>query len=132
MLLVIPAARAASPDCVATNGALVDQYAAAINAHDTSTFPKLFPENYIQNSGRSPSGLPAQSENWRRLFAVMPDVVLKVEDRVITCDRVVTRNTLTATHTQPFQGIAPTGKRFVLRTIDIWRVENGKLAEHWD
>jgi predicted ester cyclase len=37
-----------------------------------------------------------------------------------------------ATHTQPLQGIAPTGRRFTLRTIDIWRVENGKLAEHWD
>ena len=23
-------------------------------------------------------------------------------------------------------------RRFVLRTIDIWRVENGKFAEHWD
>jgi predicted ester cyclase len=40
--------------------------------------------------------------------------------------------TFNATHTQPLLGIAPTGRRFALRTIDIWRVENGKLAEHWD
>ena len=42
------------------------------------------------------------------------------------------RMSLDATHTQPLQGGAPTGKRFTLRTIDIWRVENGKFAEHWD
>ena len=62
----------------------------------------------------------------------MPDVQLRIEDRIIAGDRVVARNTFLATHTQPLQGIAPTGKRFGLRTIDIWRVENGKLAEHWD
>ena len=39
---------------------------------------------------------------------------------------------LSATHTQPLLGIARTGRRFTLRTIDIWRVENGKFAEHWD
>ena len=62
----------------------------------------------------------------------MPDVEARVEDRIIAGDRVVARMSLTATHTQPLQGIAPTGRRFTLRTIDIWRVENGKFAEHWD
>jgi SnoaL-like polyketide cyclase len=31
-----------------------------------------------------------------------------------------------------FLGIAPTGKQVTINTIDIWRVEGGKLAEHWD
>ena len=26
----------------------------------------------------------------------------------------------------------PTGKRVVMRSIDIWRVRDGRLAEHWD
>jgi predicted ester cyclase len=30
------------------------------------------------------------------------------------------------------QGIAPTGRKISFATIDIWRVECGKLAEHWD
>ena len=41
--------------------ALLDRYLAAVNAHDTSKFPELFSESYIQHSGRSPSGLQAQS-----------------------------------------------------------------------
>ena len=112
--------------------ALLDKYVAAVNAHDTSTFGDIHTENYIQHSGRSPNGLAAQIENFRVIFARMPDVRATVEDRIIQGDKVVARMTFSATHTQPLQGIAPTGRRFTLRTIDIWRVENGKLAEHWD
>ncbi len=116
----------------AVGNALLDKYVAAVNAHDTSSFAEIHTESYIQHSGRSPNGLPALIENFRGIFGRMPDVRAQVEDRIIAGDKVVARMTFSATHTQPLQGIAPTGRRFTLRTIDIWRVENGKLAEHWD
>ena len=116
----------------AIGSALLDKYVAAVNAHDTSSFPEIHTESYIQNSGRSPNGLAAQIETFRGIFGRMPDVQMRVEDRIIAGDRVVARMSFSATHTQPLQGIAPTGRRFTLRTIDIWRVENGKFAEHWD
>lgn len=119
-------------DIEAIGSALLDKYVAAVNAHDTSTFADIHTESYIQHSGRSPNGLAAQIENFRAIFSRMPDVQARVEDRIIAGDKVVARMTFSATHTQPLQGIAPTGRRFNLRTIDIWRVENGKLAEHWD
>ena len=112
--------------------ALVDRYVAAVNAHDTASFPQLFTESYIQHSGRSPSGLAAQIENFQRIFVAMPDISMKVEDRIIAGEKVVARNTFSATHTQTVRGIAPTGKPFSFHTIDIWRIENGKFAEHWD
>jgi predicted ester cyclase len=116
----------------AAASALLDKYVAAVNARDTSSFGDIHAENYIQHSGRSANGLAAQIENFRTIFARMPDVEARVEDRIIQCDKIVARMTFSATHTQAMQGIAPTGRRFTLRTIDIWRVENGKLAEHWD
>jgi predicted ester cyclase len=116
----------------AIGSALLDKYVAAVNAHDTSSFPELHTESYIQHSGRSPNGLAAQIENFRGIFGRMPDVQTRVEDRIIAGDKVVARMSFSATHTQPLLGIAPTGRRFTLRTIDIWRVENGKFAEHWD
>jgi steroid delta-isomerase-like uncharacterized protein len=131
-------AAAASPDCPAAanaeaiGAALLDKYVSAVNAHDTSSFPELFTGSYIQHSGRSPSGLDAQIENFRKIFAATPDHRMHVEDRIIAGDKVVARTTHTATHTQTFRGIPPTGKPFTYRTIDIWRVENGKFAEHWD
>ena len=128
--VAIEAAESRTPEQIAS--ALLDRYVAAVNAHDTSSFGEIHTENYIQHSGRSPNGLAAQIENFRAIFARMPDVQATVEDRIIQGDKIVARMTFAATHTQPMQGIAPTGKRFTLRTIDIWRVENGKLAEHWD
>jgi predicted ester cyclase len=125
---------AASADCPAAasaeaiGAALLDKYVAAVNAHDTSSFPELFTGSCIQHSGRSPSGLAAQIENFRKVFAATPDHRMHVEDRIIAGDKVAARTT----HTQTFRGIPPTGKPFSYTTIDTWRVENGKFAEHWD
>jgi steroid delta-isomerase-like uncharacterized protein len=116
----------------AIGAALLDKYVAAVNAHDVSSFPELFTESYIQHSGRSPSGLGAQIENFRKVFAATPDHRWHVEDRIIAGDKVVARSTHSATHTGTFRGIPPTGKPFTYTTFDIWRVENGKFAEHWD
>jgi len=88
-------ATAASADCPAAanveaiGAALLDKYVAAVNAHDTSSFPELFTESYIQHSGRSASGLGAQIENFRKVFAATPDHRMLVEDRIIAGDKVV-------------------------------------------
>jgi steroid delta-isomerase-like uncharacterized protein len=136
--LVPRRAALAAEDCQAMDrahqigNALLDRYATAINAHDASSFPEVFTETYLQRSGRSPSGLAAQIENFQRILAAMPDLRLRIDDRVIAGDKVVARTTYTATHTRAIRGIAPTGRAFSFRTIDIWRIENGKFAEHWD
>ena len=116
----------------AVGSSLLDRYVAAVNAHDTAPFPELFAETYIQHSGRSTSGLAAQIENFRRILTSMPDLRLWVEDSIIAGDKVVARNRYSATHTQTIRDVPPTGKTFAFRTIDIWRIENGKFAEHWD
>ena len=116
----------------AIGSAILDKYVAAINAHDTRSFPGIFTESYIQHSGRSPSGLAATIELFKGVFAATPDHQMKVDERIIAGDKVVARTTHSATHTHTFRGIPPTGKPFTYRTIDIWRVENGKFAEHWD
>jgi predicted ester cyclase len=111
---------------------LLDRYLAAVNAHDTSQFPEIFAESYIQHSGRSPSGLQAQIANYQRIFENWPDIQWRIDDRIFGRDKVVVRTTLTATHTKTIQGFPPTGKRVTWGTIDIWRVETGRFAEHWD
>jgi steroid delta-isomerase-like uncharacterized protein len=130
-----PSSNAADPtasNAEAIGSAILDKYVAAINAHDTSSFPEIFTESYIQHSGRSSSGLAATIELFKGVFAATPDHQMKVDERIIAGDKVVARTTHSATHTHTFRGIPPTGEHFTYRTIDIWRVENGKFAEHWD
>ena len=39
--------------------------------------------------------------------------------------------TMRGTHLGEFEGIAPTGKRVEVRAIDIYRITEGKIVEHW-
>src|SRR4051812_12467985 len=88
--LMAPPREALAEGCAEEFGAaLLDKYMAAVNAHDTSAFPQIFTESYIQHSGRSASGLAAQIENFRRIVAAMPDVRMRVEDRIIAGDKLV-------------------------------------------
>ncbi len=54
------------------------------------------------------------------------------DDIVAGGDKVVVRYRAEGTHTGPFRGIAPTGKRVVIKGVEIHRVEQGKIAEAWN
>ena len=54
-----------------------------------------------------------------------------VEDVIAEGDRVVVRWTHAGTHSGSFLGIPPTGRSFDMAGIDIYRIENDRMAEHW-
>jgi steroid delta-isomerase-like uncharacterized protein len=54
-----------------------------------------------------------------------------VEDLIAEGDRVVVRWTNTGTHIGNFAGIPATGRTFTIAGIDIYRVADGQLCEHW-
>lgn len=49
----------------------------------------------------------------------------------VTGDIVWTHYRSTGEHTGYFMGQEPTNKKFTIDVIDIARIENGKLVEHW-
>lgn len=55
-----------------------------------------------------------------------------VEDVITEGDRVVVRWTNAGTHAGEFAGMPATGRTFTIGGIDIYRVRDGLLAEHWD
>jgi predicted ester cyclase len=60
-----------------------------------------------------------------------PDLSITVEDLMVEGDRVAARVTMRGTHRGEFQGIAPTGKRVEIKAIDMFRITNSKIVEHW-
>jgi predicted ester cyclase len=54
-----------------------------------------------------------------------------VHDVIAEHDRVVVRWSNVGTHSGEFLGIPPTGRSFDFAGIDIYRIENDRLAEHW-
>ena len=60
-----------------------------------------------------------------------PDFHHTVEDLVAEGDKVVPRLTLRGTHQGDFQGLPPTGKQVTFSGINVMRLEDGKIVEHW-
>ena len=60
-----------------------------------------------------------------------PDLTIRIEDVMAEGDWDTARVTMRGTHRGEFQGIAPTGKRVEVRAIDMFRIEDGKIIEHW-
>ena len=55
----------------------------------------------------------------------------EVEDVFGSGDRVALRVTLDGTHAREFMGRPATGRSFSMGQTHIFRVEDGKVAEHW-
>ena len=61
-----------------------------------------------------------------------PDIRPKtVEPTLVDGDLEAARVVLTGTHEGELMGVPPTGRTVEFESIDIIRVEDGKVAEHW-
>ena len=72
-------------------------------------------------------------EGLKQLIAMgitaFPDWLETVEDVIAEGDKVWVRLTYTGTHKGAFMGLPPTGKKINSKAVDIYRIENGKLAQ---
>jgi steroid delta-isomerase-like uncharacterized protein len=66
-----------------------------------------------------------------RVRAGLSDVSMTVEDTVADADRVAVRLTSRARHSGEFMGMAPTGKTYEIEEMHLFRIADGRIAEHW-
>ena len=111
---------------------LTATYLAMLNTHDPDLVDRFVAENYINHNAFVADGREANRQFWTVFFAGLPDVTATMEDLVVSGDRVVGRFVYRGTHTGNLMGIPATGSPVEMRSIDIWRVENGMFVEHWD
>ncbi len=111
---------------------LADLYVEMINTHDPDLVDRFVAEDYVNHNAFVADGREANRQFWAVFFTGLPDVSVTMEDLVISGDRVVGRFIYRGTHTGDLMGIPATGKPVEMRSIDIWRVQNGMFVEHWD
>ena len=112
---------------------LAETFLKMINTHAPDLVDQFEAEGYINHEALfSAEGRAANQQFWAAFFTGLPDVKVTMEDLIISGDRVVGRFTYRGTHTGDLVGIPATGKQVEMRSIDIWRVQNGMFAEHWD
>jgi len=111
--------------------AIVRRVLRAMETGDEAEFDAVIAEDYVQHNhlgnGREP--VKKMVGSLRRAF---PDLKVVVEDLLSDGDRVVARVTISGTHQGRFLGVDPTDKPITIRSVDIWRIEDGRLKEHWD
>jgi predicted ester cyclase len=86
------------------------------------------------NHSPLPGELPGP-EGIRQTYAIMKaafeDFHVTVEQLLAERDMVAERLTISGTHTGEYLSIPPTGRRFSVEELNIYRVAQGKIAERW-
>ena len=79
-----------------------------------------------------PSGLPQGPSQFLSLhLTAFPDVKATVEDLLADGDKVVALVSYRGTHQGAFMASSPTGKPISVMGINIFRIVNGQMVEHW-
>ena len=111
---------------------LTDVYVTMLNTHDADLVDNFIAEDYVNHNPFVAGGREGNRQFWTAFFAALPDLSATIEDLVVAGDRVVGRFVYRGTHTGDLMGIPASGNSVEMRSIDIWRVQDGLFVEHWD
>src|SRR5215831_20241342 len=96
-------------------------------------FDELFADDFTDHTPQ-PNTTPDKA-GVRKLYtyirAAFPDFHAEIHWQLADGDRVTTYKTYHGTHEGPFLGVAPTHRKIHFETVDVMRVQNGKITDHW-
>jgi steroid delta-isomerase-like uncharacterized protein len=96
-------------------------------------FDELFADDFVDHTPQ-PGGTPDKA-GARTLYAALrqafPDFHAVIHWQSADGDRVTTYKTYHGTHKGVLFGLAPTGRTIQFDTVDVMRVTNGRITEHW-
>jgi steroid delta-isomerase-like uncharacterized protein len=88
--------------------------------------------DFVEHNPNLPPGLAGKKQFITSLMAGFSNYHGDIEDMIAEGDKVVTRTRWTGTQDGPFVGRPATGNKVEFTTSDFYRIENGKIVEHWD
>ena len=101
--------------------------------HDLSGLDVCMRDDYIQHNPDVPTGKAGFKKFFEETFLAIPDFKYTLKKIVAEGDIVMAYCTTTGTHTG---GVwlqkKASGNKLNFDVVDIFRVQDGKIAEHWD
>jgi steroid delta-isomerase-like uncharacterized protein len=94
---------------------------------------ELFAEDFVDHTPQ-PGMTPNKDgvrDLYHRLRVAFPDFRADIHWQAADGELVTTYKTYHGTHQGLFLGVAPTGRTIHFETVDVMRVRNGKITEHW-
>ena len=108
------------------------------NQHNLAAADDIFHPDFVNHyapGGHPLEPTPRPAGGFQAFYGMIlqafPDASVEINEQLAERDMVATRKTLRGTHRGEIWGLPPTGNRVELEFIDIFRVKDGKLIEHW-
>ena len=118
-----------NPKYAANKKLVYDMWREFIEAGHVEVAEKYFTESYIQHNPNAPTGRKALVElrsKWAKPQAVSDTIKRQVVAIIAEGDLVVI--SFVSERTDPNE----INKKYTTTHFDMFRIENGKIAEHWD
>lgn len=108
-------------------------YEDVVNAHNVEAIHLYASDKYLEHQYDThfDSDLKGVKKAFKAYFTAFPDMHIKVNFIMVEGDLVTTQITTSGTNTGPIYGHKPTNKKIVINGVDIVRIKNGKVEEHW-
>jgi steroid delta-isomerase-like uncharacterized protein len=100
---------------------------------DFELFENLFDDDFVDHTPQ-PGTTPDKDGVrvlYHRLREAFPDFHADIQWQSAAGDLVTTYKIYHGTQSGAFLGVAPTGRPVEFETVDVMRVVNGKITEHW-
>lgn len=103
-----------------------------LNGRDFKQFEAAHMAGFVKHYNNSPAeNLAEEMEDARGQFVSSSDLKFSINWMIAEADKVAVCFTARGTHDGAFHDIQPTGKKFEIVGMTVWRFENGKIAEEW-
>ncbi|UCE42323.1 MAG: ester cyclase [Candidatus Aminicenantes bacterium] len=115
------------------NKALVMRFFDVWESGDFEDIKEILSPDYVWHTTTGQDlSLEVTIETLKQQIAMISDRAFSIEDIIPKGDKVLARYAFSGTHTGDAEGFPATGKEFVIKGIEIVRIENGKIVEAWE
>jgi steroid delta-isomerase-like uncharacterized protein len=101
------------------------------NKHNIAAFEKYYTTDFIMHFANGDQNSEQYKGLCQAYFTAFPDLHITTDDLVAEGDKVTKVWTANSTHNGEFMGIPATGKRIVVKGIEVFRIADGKIVEVW-
>lgn len=107
-------------------------FARVINGRDISLATQYYAPDYMQHNPRVAPGLAGLQSLLEYLFTAFSPLHGELALMLAEDDKVMALVEWRGIHSGTFVGLAATDKNFSFRSVELFRIQNNMIVEHWD
>jgi steroid delta-isomerase-like uncharacterized protein len=113
----------------------LDNFLDAFNHGNLSALDAICAPNMVDHSTAAASGQPNDLEGFKKRVnshrVGIPDLRFSITNMIVDGDLLAFQWEMVGTHTGPYMGRPPSGNPIRIIGMNLERLENGKIVEHW-